>query len=161
MKLKRVQPCNLHKQTLALLKSSVTQCGTVIGKALSCFSMTMQGPYRNGLSRLVWKNLTDLHRALTSTPSSTFGMNWNADCKPGLIDQHQCPTSLMLVIEWKQVPAAMFQSLVEKNASFAMVDALRQDENDYVDHDPLLVTVNSTMNRSKIIIFSAGALQPQ
>jgi hypothetical protein len=28
------------------------------------------------------KNLTGLHRALTSTPSNTFGMNWNADCIP-------------------------------------------------------------------------------
>ena len=28
---------------------------------------TNHGPYRNGLSRSVWKNLTDLHRALTST----------------------------------------------------------------------------------------------
>ncbi|CDR00764.1 unnamed protein product [Oncorhynchus mykiss] len=51
---------------------------------------------RNGLSRLLWKNLTGLHRALTSTPSNTFGMNWNADCDPGLIAQHQCPTSLIL-----------------------------------------------------------------
>ena len=37
----------------------------------------------------------DRHRVLTSTPSNTFGMNLNADCKPGLIAQHQCPTSLM------------------------------------------------------------------
>ena len=36
-------------------------------------------------------------------PSNTFGMNWNADSEPGLIAQHQCPTSLMLVAEWKQV----------------------------------------------------------
>jgi hypothetical protein len=34
---------------------------------------------------------------LTSTPSNTFGMNWNADCEPGLIAQHQCPTSIMLL----------------------------------------------------------------
>ena len=53
--------------------------------------------YRNGLSRSVWKNLTGLHRALTSTPSDTFGMNWNADCEPDLIAQHQCSTSLMLL----------------------------------------------------------------
>ena len=44
------------------------------GEGPSCFSMTMplctnRGPYRNGLSRSVWKNLTGLHRALTSTPS--------------------------------------------------------------------------------------------
>jgi hypothetical protein len=38
-----------------------------------------------------------LHRALTSTPSNTFGMNWNPDCEPGLIAQHHCPTSLMLL----------------------------------------------------------------
>ena len=67
---------------------------TVWGKTLSCFSMspcTKQGPYRNGLSRSVWKNWTGLHRALTS-----FGMNWNTDCEPGLVAQHQCPTSRML-----------------------------------------------------------------
>jgi hypothetical protein len=58
---------------------------------------TKQGPCRNGLSRSVWKNLTGLHRALTSTPSNTYGMNWNADCEPGLIAQHHCPTSLMLL----------------------------------------------------------------
>ena len=40
---------------------------------------TKRGPYRNGLSRSVWKNLTSLHRALTSTPLNTFGMNWNGD----------------------------------------------------------------------------------
>jgi hypothetical protein len=45
----------------------------------------------------MWKNLTGLHRALTSTPSITFGMNWNSNCEPGLITQHQCPTSLMLL----------------------------------------------------------------
>ena len=107
-------------------------CNNHLGKAVSCYSMTMppctkRGPYRNGLSRSMWKNLTGLHRALTSTPSNTFGspihrhkcvksnggMNWNGDCEPGLIVQHQCTTSLMLVAEWKQEPAAMFQRLVE------------------------------------------------
>jgi hypothetical protein len=75
------------------------------------FSITMppctkRDPYRNGLSRSVWKNLTDLHRALTFNPLNTFGMNWNADSEPGLIAQHQCTTSLMLM-------ATMFQNLVE------------------------------------------------
>ena len=56
-------------------------CGNSLGKALSCFGMTMppctkRGPYRNCLSRSVWKNLTDMHEALTSAPSNTFGMNW-------------------------------------------------------------------------------------
>jgi hypothetical protein len=34
---------------------------------------------------------------LTSTPSNTFRMNWNAECEPGLISQYHCPTSLMLL----------------------------------------------------------------
>ena len=76
-------------------------CSNSLGKALSCFSLIMppctkRGPYRNGLSRSVWKNLTGLHRALTSSPLNTFGMNWNANCEPCLIAQHQSPTSLML-----------------------------------------------------------------
>ena len=58
---------------------------------------TKRGPYRNGLSRSVWNNLTGLHRTLTSTELNTFGLNWNADCEPGLITKHQCPTSLMLL----------------------------------------------------------------
>ena len=36
---------------------------------------TKQGPYRNGWLRLAWKNLTCLHKALTSTPLNTFEMN--------------------------------------------------------------------------------------
>ena len=101
-----------------IIDASVLLCDISLGKTLSCFSMTRslctkRGPYRNGLSRLVCQNLTCLHRVLTATPSNTFGMNWNADCEPGLIIQHQCSTSLMLMAEWKQVPAAMFQHLVE------------------------------------------------
>ena len=62
----------------------------------------------------MWKNLTGLRRALTSTPSNTFGMNWNADCEPDLIAQHQCLTSRMvLVADWKQIPAVMFYHLME------------------------------------------------
>ena len=75
---------------------------------------TKRGPYRNVLLRSVWKNLTGLHRALISTPSNIIGMNWNADCEPGL----NRPTSVpdltnALVAEWKQVLRAMFQHLVE------------------------------------------------
>ena len=78
---------------------------------------TKRGPYRNGLLRSAWKNLTGLHRALTSTPSNTFGMNRNADYEPNLIAQHHCPTSRMLLwqngskspqqcsnISWKAFP---------------------------------------------------------
>jgi hypothetical protein len=61
----------------------------------------------------MWKNLTGLHRALTSTPSNTFGINWNVGCELSQIAPHQSQTSLMFVAEWKQVPAAMLQHLVE------------------------------------------------
>jgi hypothetical protein len=58
--------------------------------------------------------LTGLHRALTSTPSKTFGMNWNARLRA----RPNRPTWVLdltsaLVDEWKQVLAAMFQHLVE------------------------------------------------
>ena len=71
-----------------------------------------RGPYRNGLLRLVWKNLTGLHRALTSTPSNTF---WDELERRLQARQHR-PTSVpdptnAFVAEWKQVPTAMFQSL--------------------------------------------------
>ena len=69
---------------------------------------------QNGLSRSVWKSLTGLHRALTSTPSNTFGMNWKADCEPGLIAPNQLPDlTNALMAEWKQVLTAMFQHLAE------------------------------------------------
>ena len=38
-------------------------------------------------SRSVWKNFTGLHRALTSTQSNTFEINWNSDSEPDLITQ--------------------------------------------------------------------------
>ena len=72
------------------------------GFSMKMTPCTKRGPYRNGLSRSVWKNLTGC-RALTSTLLNTFGMNWNADCESGLITHHQCLTSLMLVA----VPATM------------------------------------------------------
>jgi hypothetical protein len=56
-----------------------------------------EGPFLFQHDNAVYKNLTGLHRALTSTPTNTFEINWKADCKPGLIAQHQCPTSLMLL----------------------------------------------------------------
>ena len=74
----------------------------------------------------MWKNLIGLHRALTSTSSNTFGTNWNADCEPGLIAKHQCPTSVILVTEWRQVPAAMFQHLVESLPRRVEVDMLQE-----------------------------------
>ena len=75
---------------------------------------TKQGPYTNGLSRSVWKNLTGLHRALISTPSNTFGMNWNANCEPDIIAPYQCTTSRMFLwLNGSKCPTAMFQHLVE------------------------------------------------
>ena len=45
--------------------------------------------------------------AEASTLSYTFGINLNADCEPGLIAQHQCSTSLMLL--WLNVSKSLQQ----------------------------------------------------
>jgi len=36
------------------------------------------------------------HRALTYSPMKSFGMNWNEDCEPDLLAQHQYLTTEML-----------------------------------------------------------------
>ena len=43
------------------------------------------------------EELDSLHRALTSTPSNTFDINWNADCEPGLIAQISALPPLVLL----------------------------------------------------------------
>lgn len=50
-----------------------------------------------GFLSLVWNTFTGLHRALTWTPSNTFGTNWATDSEPDLITHHPCLTSLMLL----------------------------------------------------------------
>ena len=62
---------------------------------------------------ILQKNSTDLHRALTSAPSNTFGTSWNTDCQARL---HR-PTSVLdltnaLVAEREQIPAATFPKSV-------------------------------------------------
>jgi hypothetical protein len=76
-------------------------CDNSLGKALSCFSMTMPCAQCEVHTEIICQDRCGRNRlacrALTSTPSKTFGMNWNADCEPGLIAQHQCLTSQMLL----------------------------------------------------------------
>lgn len=50
-------------------------------------------------SHLLQRNL---HRGLSSTPSNTLGISWNAECEPELINP-----------EWDQIPAVVLQHLVE------------------------------------------------
>lgn len=52
-----------------------------------------------------------MHRALTSTPCNTFGMNCNTNCK------HQCPTPLMPF--WEQIPVDSFHGLGMRRSSTA------------------------------------------
>lgn len=48
---------------------------------------------------------------LDMTPSDNFGMNWNAT---GHVTQHQWLTTIAALLdEWKQIPAARLQNLVE------------------------------------------------
>uniref|UniRef100_A0A8K9WU79 SAM domain-containing protein n=2 Tax=Oncorhynchus mykiss TaxID=8022 RepID=A0A8K9WU79_ONCMY len=71
-------------------------------------------PYRNGLSRSVWKNLTGLHRALTSTPSDIFGIVLERRLRARPNRPASVPDlTNTIVAEWKQVPAEMFQHLVK------------------------------------------------
>lgn len=51
----------------------------------------MQGLWINASFSLVWKSLSGLQRVLTSTPIKHLF----AECEPGLVTQHQWPTSLM------------------------------------------------------------------
>uniref|UniRef100_A0AAZ3RPA0 Transposable element Tc1 transposase n=1 Tax=Oncorhynchus tshawytscha TaxID=74940 RepID=A0AAZ3RPA0_ONCTS len=69
-----------------------TLCGNSLCKALSCLNMTMFKAWsihkwfvKIGVEELDWSAQSPDHRAR------------NADCEPGLIAQHQCPTSLMLL----------------------------------------------------------------
>ena len=73
----------------------------------------MQGKYRNGLLRSVWKKLT---QSLELNPIEHL---WD-ELERRLQTRPNRPTSVpdlsnALVAEWKQVPAAMFQHLVESN----------------------------------------------
>lgn len=58
---------------------------------------TKWGPKRHGMPRLVWKKLCGHNRALTKSPLNLFGMNWNANCMPDLLTQHNSLTLLMLL----------------------------------------------------------------
>lgn len=49
-----------------------------------CTCAQSQLPKEIAFPSLLWKNLTT---------SNTFGINWNTDCEPDLIAQHQCWTS--------------------------------------------------------------------
>uniref|UniRef100_A0A0E9Y2E0 Uncharacterized protein n=1 Tax=Anguilla anguilla TaxID=7936 RepID=A0A0E9Y2E0_ANGAN len=57
----------------------------------------------------MWKNLTGLHKALTSTPSNTFGIHWKANYQPGLIAQSVPNLTNALLAAWRQIPAAVLQ----------------------------------------------------
>lgn len=60
------------------------------------------------------KNLSGLHRALTSNPLNTSGINCNAGSASGLLALHQRQHDLTLVLLWlsEQLLTATFQSLV-------------------------------------------------
>jgi hypothetical protein len=84
-------------------------CGNSLGKALSCFSMTMpqctnRSPYQNGLSWLLWGNLTGLHRALTSTPSNTFVRNWNPCSNVHLVESLCRRVEAVIAAKWEPTP---------------------------------------------------------
>lgn len=66
-----------------------------LGITLSCVNMTM-----------VWKNLNDVHRVLTSNPSNTFWINWTTS-------QALLPN---LMLFWLNGSKCLFQNFVEKQS---------------------------------------------
>lgn len=78
------------------------------------------------VNTLCKETLTGLPKALTSTPSSTFGISWNP---PGLIVPHQ-DLSNALEAAWEHMPAAGSPNLLhslepdEFNASVALSHGL-------------------------------------
>lgn len=61
--------------------------------------------------------LNGLHRALTFNPVNSFGMNLNKGSMTGVLDKHQYPMPLMLMLSrscgWMSTnPQAIFQNLV-------------------------------------------------
>uniref|UniRef100_A0A4W5KX62 Tc1-like transposase DDE domain-containing protein n=1 Tax=Hucho hucho TaxID=62062 RepID=A0A4W5KX62_9TELE len=70
---------------------------------------TKRGPYRNSLSICVEK-LDWPAQSPDLNPIEHLGMYRKADCEPGL---NRPNITNALVAEWKQVPAVMFQHLLE------------------------------------------------
>ncbi len=58
--------------------------------------------------------LTGLHRALTSTPSNIFGMNWNADCESDLITNISVGPHWCSGVWMGANPCCRFQHVVER-----------------------------------------------
>jgi hypothetical protein len=93
-------------------------CGNSLGKALSCFSMTMLqctkwGTYRNGLSI----GVEELDWPAQNPDLNPIGHLWDEFYRR-LRARPNRPTSVpyltnALVAEWKQVSAAIFQHLVD------------------------------------------------
>ena len=61
-----------------------------VNSLCSCFNIHKASFMKKYYPTWLWKNLSSLHRFLTSNPFNIFGMNWNAHCEPGYISRHQC-----------------------------------------------------------------------
>ena len=83
--------------------SSIQKCFVEIG--VEELDWLAQSPDLNPIEHL-WEELA--YRLRARHQSQALG-----DARQPGFTQHQCPTSLMLVADWKQVPAAKFQHLVE------------------------------------------------
>lgn len=68
-----------HLQAICGHKVQNTKLSALFSSNVSLhWSWEAQIDKRHSLSRLVWKNLGGLHRSITSTPWSTFGIHWNS-----------------------------------------------------------------------------------
>ena len=63
----------------------------------------------------------ELHGALTPTSLNIFGINWNADCEPGPLVQHQRVTPPVVFRVNGHIPTATFLNLLENNPNTEQV----------------------------------------
>lgn len=71
--------------------------GTKTLKLVSAWQHTGWAPNPAHHVFLKWKDLSLLHKALTSTLPNTFGRNWNADWTPDLLARNRCLISPRLL----------------------------------------------------------------
>lgn len=95
----KVEADDLYRMLLCAVAEIWAECKHIPACQWPC---AQSKDHENVLPGLQQKKWSGLHRALTSTVLNIFEMN--AYCMQGLLDQHQCPKSLMSLKMNGQIP---------------------------------------------------------